>query len=904
MRPSLWAAPLVLAVACGASCSPSYPKATTGGQTLAPGELTLRHALGVPDDAKQVIVFAQTSHLDIDWQETFADYYSTYVSDALLQARQVLDSQPRAFYSIAEMAYLQQHLLAHPAELAPIQTQAKRGAFRIVGGGMTSPDTLLPEPEMLFRDMLYGIRFSEDTIGVTPHAAWLPDSFGHSGTAPDVLAAAGLTSVGFSRIDGSATIFQQIIQRKLDPLPGSTAAFLQEIGSADFVWHGVGGGSVLAHFIAGLGLYCEGENIDYPSDLTTPGTHIGSFQGNDPTFTDGRIDGYVAENTPYAKTPYLFVPVGCDFEPPKPQLIEYLDGYNKRRYPTTGAWAVAAPFDDYATLIGYWKDSLPDITGDLAPAYMGFFGTRPAVKRGVRDAARPFFVAETFASALGAQGAALLRAGAPQLELLTRTDHHDFVTGTSADDVVAREQMPMLGAAQIAGESEEGEVALALGSRIPASTGAVTRAVALNASSATPSEVAEVLVPVGGAVVPPFRVVVGEQDVPAEIVGTPAPGDSYETLRVALADLPPWSWTTVDVFQGATPAPASQVSLEVTGNRVVLSSSRVKAQFDDAGSGFELTSLTVDGKSAIAAPSVTVNDYDDQGGLWRLGNEMSGCTLTPKPHPAAPTTVRVLESTPLVARVAFVGPAATIEASLAAGAGGLDIAVTTAAAKGTTRTVSFALAGGNDAVLTTSSPAGWQVRPSQHVFDPTFFPAVEWAQVGGWAILLRQSTGVRMSGSGTVELMAARDARSEQCDVMGGTGSDTSAHRIEWRIVPAATIADAERAAQAFGRPVDLLLVGLAQATSTDLPAQLSLASVDGEAVVSAIKPADRGDGVVIRTLLMPGPGQLHLSPGLASRQASVVDLAERDTQPLGVAGGTITLGPPSFGSIAGLRLR
>ena len=494
---SSWVATLAISAACGASCAPSFPQPLpTHG--LAPGEIALRHSLGIPDDAAQVIVFAQTSHLDIDWQRTFDDYYETYVGDALVQARQLLQAQPRAFYSIAEMAYLQQHVTAHPEELAPLQALARKGAFRIVGGGMTSPDTLLPEPEMLFRDLLYGVRFSEDVMGVTPRAAWLPDSFGHSGTAPDILTAAGFHSVGLSRIDGSATIYQQIFHPDLQPLPGSTAAILQQIGSSDFVWQGTSGASLLTHFIAGKGLYCEGENIDYPSDLTTPGSHIGTFQGNSTTFTDGRIDGYVQENTPYAKTPYLFVPVGCDFEPPKPQLIEYLDGYNRRRYPATGAWAVAASFEDFSTLVSYWRDELPQLSGDLAPAYMGFFGTRPAVKRGVRDAARPFFLAETFASALGAQGAQLVASAAPQLERLTRTDHHDFVTGTSADDVVQNEQMPLLAAAQLAGQSLEAEVALALASRVPATAGAVTRALVLNASSATRSDVAEVLVPVGG----------------------------------------------------------------------------------------------------------------------------------------------------------------------------------------------------------------------------------------------------------------------------------------------------------------------------------------------------------------------------------------------------------------------
>jgi alpha-mannosidase len=219
MRPSVALGILATGVAISTSCSEAFPVGPPG-HPLAPGELAIRRALGVPDDATQVLVLAQTSHLDIDWQQTFSDYYDSYVGNVFLQARQTLDSQPRAFYSVAEMAFLKQHVQAHPEELAPLQADAARGALRIVGGGMTSPDTLLPESEMLFRDLLYGVRFSEDTFGVTPTAAWVPDSFGHSGALPDVLAAAGYSSVGFSRIDGSPTIFQKVFHPEILPLPG------------------------------------------------------------------------------------------------------------------------------------------------------------------------------------------------------------------------------------------------------------------------------------------------------------------------------------------------------------------------------------------------------------------------------------------------------------------------------------------------------------------------------------------------------------------------------------------------------------------------------------------------------------------------------------------------------------
>src|SRR5208282_254342 len=97
---------------------------------------------------KTVIVFGQNAHMDIDWQRTFPDYYDTWVATLLTEARQILETQPRAFYSVAEMAFLQYHLQQHPEELAPIRAAVAAGSFHVVGGGMTSPDTLLPESEL------------------------------------------------------------------------------------------------------------------------------------------------------------------------------------------------------------------------------------------------------------------------------------------------------------------------------------------------------------------------------------------------------------------------------------------------------------------------------------------------------------------------------------------------------------------------------------------------------------------------------------------------------------------------------------------------------------------------------------------------------------------------------------
>jgi Glycosyl hydrolases family 38 N-terminal domain/Alpha mannosidase middle domain len=867
---------LLLLSACSAAPAPTTDE----------GELRAR--LGIPESAKRVVIFQQSAHLDIDWQHTFDEYYSMFVKDIFVEARQLLDAQPRAHYSITEMGYLSRHLDEHPEELAAWQSHAARGALHIVGGGMTSPDTLLPETELLFRDFLYGTQFAEETFGIVPRAAWLPDSFGHAATVPDVLAASGFTSVGFARVDGAPTFYESIEPGGAPPpRPGSSAELLAQMGAADFTWTGPGGGQVLAHWIAS-GLYCTGDNIDYDEQLQIPGGHLGVYDGDQPNFTDGKIDSYVAALAPYAKTPYLFVPVGCDFQHPKDELISYLDGYNRRRSHASGVWTVAASFDEYARLVAAHPDALPSWSTELSPYFMGFYASRAAVKRAVRDAARPFFEAESFAVALGDAGRELVAAATPALRRLTLADHHDFVTGTAKDEVVTGEQLPLAAQAQAAGEQEFSTVAQALAHDLPpAAAGTAARLVVFNASSA----------PASGIIDVPWT---------GPAVHDPA-GASTEwnaqrrRLRVAADAIPPFGWRTIDLAEGGS-ATTPAVSLDVSNDSIVLQNARVRAAWSrGAGATFALTSLTVDGSELIAAPSFTLTDYADQGGLWRLGNEMPGCSLTPIASPSPkPDVVQIVDRSALSATVRIVSPSAVREARLDAGDGGLRLALIAAAALGTTRTATFRFASSGS--LRTSLAGGFAEREPERVYTPTFWPAVDWLSVGPAAILLRQSTGARLAASGEAELMAMRWAPSEECDIEGGMGDDAGVHRIEWMLTAAASPAAAARAAQSFNRPLAFLRTD-GKSASGALAAEGSLVSIDGEALISALKPADRGDGVILRALLLPGPATVHLSPALASLARTRTDALERDLADLGAASDTLLVDAATFGSIATVRL-
>ena len=497
---------------------------------------------------------------------------------------------------------------------------------------------------------------------------------------------------------------------------------------------------------------------------------------------------------------------------------------------------------------------------------------------------------------------------APELSKLTRADHHDFVTGTSADPVVSTDQLPLLAEAQTVGEAELAQVAAELAAQISAAPGSTSRALAFNASSGDQAAIVELDVPTTGGATPIIHAVASGSELPLELIE--APSETQARFRVAL-EVAAFGWQAVDVVPGVATVPPMEVALDLlddngqpaTGDaitRVILTNPHVRAEWDRAGGSFGLASLVIDGGEAIAQPSLIVGDYHDDGGLWRLGNEMPGCALTPIPPVAATETVQILEQGALRVRVAFVAGDATREASLGASDVGLDLAVVTGAAEATTRTATISLAVPPTAVLTTSVPGGAVARPPQRVYTPTFWAAVDFAQVGNWAVLLRQSTGVRMDTPGALELMAARDAEQEVCDIEGGSGSDPGTHRIEWRIVPAANAVAAAIAAQTFDRPIELVAV---TGSGTGLPTDGSLLSIDGGGVVSALKPAERGGGAILRVVALAGPVTVHLSSWLAHATAIAVDLAERDLMPV-TAGDALVFDPAAAGSIASVRLQ
>jgi hypothetical protein len=417
-------------------------------------ETTLRARLGVPPEAKQVLLFGETSHWDPNWLHTTEEYYTRCIPRILDGVLQALEEEPRRVFAIESLFFLQRYWQSHPGQHDRVRSLINQGRLRLTGTGITTPDTVLPDAEAILRDYAYGQQWlREQGITVEPRVAYLPDDFGHSPALPTLLFALGFDRAAVTRIDGMYFIGCDYRPKSSFPLQGSSAELLvRQLRTADFVWRGPDGSEVLCHWNPFT--YFQGDLLAAVGVVRWMDRLYG-FPWRTEAHVARQIRRFVQELAPLARTPYLFCPIGGDFNGPITGLVELLDRYNRVRYPESGIWAVDGGLDDYLALVDCHRAALPVVALDPNPYWMGFYASRPEAKRRANRIVRKLVLAEKLTVLPAHDATATIAAGVPDeskialalrqaWDLTVMSNHHDFVTGTSPDRIWQAEQQPWL----------------------------------------------------------------------------------------------------------------------------------------------------------------------------------------------------------------------------------------------------------------------------------------------------------------------------------------------------------------------------------------------------------------------------------------------------------------------------
>lgn len=419
------------------------------------------------------LIIEQSAHCDWDWVATFSQYYypggggHSAVQEILTNAISYLTATTNPIpyiYAFCEMAYLQQ-FLASSSQPSPWTLPA---GFNVSTGGITSADNLLTHGETFIRNYLIGRQWIHANLNVIPSDyMWVPDDFGHDAQLPIVLQAMGFRGAGFWRIPVNAPNA---------PSANSSApsSKLQNTG-VDFTWKAADGSSIQAHWL--LNSYCQGNNaLGSDADLvwgSTAQTDINTL-----------VQESLGSPSLPQPTPYMFVPVDCDFSLPYTNLADIVYQWNqcnsqeKNCYGTNPSYtegitvfmSTFAEFMDRVSAYNQENASLSVYVADQSPQawvpnpyYSGTYGSQPALKRLHYKTTRTLLFAEAMeilleylANTSGGnwiQTASTARDRiASAWNSLMPSSHHDYITGTAGipqgqtgtNYVYAQEQLPDL----------------------------------------------------------------------------------------------------------------------------------------------------------------------------------------------------------------------------------------------------------------------------------------------------------------------------------------------------------------------------------------------------------------------------------------------------------------------------
>jgi Glycosyl hydrolases family 38 N-terminal domain/Alpha mannosidase middle domain len=807
-------------------------------------EHDLRQQLAIPADAKNVLVFAENSHWDPNWLLTSEEYFTRFVRQNLDQALDELVRDPRRVYSVECVFFLKRFWDECPQRQAVIRDLVNQGRLRMTSSGVTTADSLLPSEEALMRDFLIGQEWLRSN-GMTqePRLAYFPDSFGYSHALPSLLNAAGFDQAGITRIDGMLFPGCDVGLKAQFYWEGSSAAtLLNQEKTLDFIWRDSDGGEIICHWNAYT--YGQGDMLAY-SGIARVYIFNAAMQNRTDWNVTRRINQYIKELRPISRTPYMFCPIGMDFNAPIPNLIPLLDRYNQKHYPQSGVWVVNAGLSDYLALVDCHRDRLPVLAFDPNPYWTGFYSSRPSLKQlshSVIDAlqlAEQLALLPVDADAPWPDGEAETLANdlKPAWYQAIVSNHHDFITGTATDRVVETEQVPFLKQAMAAAEA----AIIRLEKRLPI----------------------------------------------------------FLPSRIESIDLPEWRQKD-GVIEICTPFYALDLA-EAVGGCIVRAWHPVTH------------------RPLLGGLSNDIISFVDSGGVWRMGHELPGGSFTEVARSSqrpAPLVVRslpgcievtgsfTLDGMELRRRLIFRTDTPVIRFSLRG-----------KASEKRTLLARFETGLQPDALMM-DEPGGVVSRPFSRKYQPTFWPQKSFVhlQAGdghrGLALLRGLPGAAACNHGGTLDLITHRNALQEKAfGFIKLPGHPVEGHE---NLV---TQAEYGLLFTQGGSWLDYHLPRLARRVmgsdpdSTTRRATLDnvtdwLVMVDPlDAQVVSVKPADRGEGWIVRIL---GPAMMGQPVTLRpARQplngAWLVDARERDQKALKVIDGSVRLVMP--GSIATVRM-
>jgi Alpha-mannosidase len=179
------------------------------------------------------------THIDVAWwwtveqtREKVARSFATVLK--LMEEYpdyKFMSSQPQLYYFLKER---------YPKLYEKVKERVKEGRWEPEGGMWVEADDNLISGESLVRQFIFGKKFFKEEFGIDNRVLWYPDVFGYSGSLPQIAKKCGIDYF----------MSTKLAWNQFNKMPNDT-----------FMWRGIDGSEILAHFVTTLGVGQSTDNF-------------------------------------------------------------------------------------------------------------------------------------------------------------------------------------------------------------------------------------------------------------------------------------------------------------------------------------------------------------------------------------------------------------------------------------------------------------------------------------------------------------------------------------------------------------------------------------------------------------------------------------------------------------------
>lgn len=308
----------------------------------------------------------------------------------ILQVLDLLSAYPGYRFVLDQMAYVRPFLERYPDQAVSFRQFVNERRLEIVGGTDVMDDVNIPAGESWIRQISFGKKYFRDALGIDVTVGWALDTFGHHAQMPQLLRLAGLQSYWF----------QRGVPSRHTP--------------SEFLWEGIDGSQIPAFWLA------EGYGWFY-------GAPHGAA-----AFARFAEQRYAALGA-FSQWPDRVALEGVDVSPPEaaePVLVQRFD-----REAQAGLHLRFAVPSEFAAVVAR-RGSRTVVSGELNPVFQGVYSSRIELKQKMRAGETALFLAECLCALAGWLGEPVPHEDLERAwEPLLFNQAHDLMSGTMVDKV-------------------------------------------------------------------------------------------------------------------------------------------------------------------------------------------------------------------------------------------------------------------------------------------------------------------------------------------------------------------------------------------------------------------------------------------------------------------------------------